>query len=77
MNGGIPPLRDRHLAAGFVLVMYTFIGAFASALFAVGLTGSGGWTAAAAFAGGALGTAFGAWQLRRTPEAERADDAPK
>ncbi|MEW2163341.1 hypothetical protein AB0912_10110 [Streptomyces sp. NPDC007084] len=74
MNGGIPPLRDRYLAAGFIVVMYLLIGALLAGLLGAGFAGSGVWAVAAAVVGGALGAVCGVWRVRRTPEDERADE---
>ncbi|MFI8209425.1 hypothetical protein [Streptomyces werraensis] len=74
MQGGMTPLRNRHLAACFIAVMYLLIGALLAGLLAAALSPSGVWVGAAALMGGALGVGFGAWRLRQTPEDERADD---
>ncbi|MEV7141851.1 hypothetical protein [Streptomyces tauricus] len=74
MSGGLPPLRNRYLAAGFIVVMYSLIGAFLGGLLGTGLSGSAVWAGVAAFVGGALGAAFGVWRIRRTPEEEGLDD---
>ncbi|MEU5205365.1 hypothetical protein AB0H44_20990 [Streptomyces pseudogriseolus] len=74
MQGGMTPLRNRHLAACFIAVMYLLIGALLVGLLAAAISPSGVWAGAAALMGGALGVGFGAWRLRQTPEDERADD---
>lgn len=74
MQGGMTPLRNRHLAACFIAVMYLLIGALLAGLLAAAISPSGVWAGAAALMGGALGVGFGAWRLRQTPEDERADD---
>lgn len=74
MQGGMTPLRNRHLAACFIAVMYLLIGALLAGLLAAALSPSGVWAGAAALMGGALGVGFDAWRLRQTPEDERADD---
>ncbi|GGQ35263.1 hypothetical protein GCM10010233_61250 [Streptomyces pseudogriseolus] len=74
MQGGMTPLRNRHLAACFIIVMCLLIGALLAGLLAAALSPSGVWVGAAALMGGALGVGFGAWRLRQTPEDERADD---
>lgn len=70
----MPPLRNRYLAAGFVVFMYLLIGALLSGLLVGGFSGSDVGAVVAALVGGALGAAFGVWRLHRTPEDERADD---
>lgn len=74
MSGGIPPLKNRYLAAGFIVLMYLLIGALLAGLLAAGLADSDVWAGGAALVGGAIGAAFGVWRLRRTPKNERADD---
>ncbi|MFD0023148.1 hypothetical protein [Streptomyces sp. NPDC058382] len=74
MSGGIPPLRDRRLAAGFIVVMYLLVGATLAGLLVAGLSHSDVGGGVAALVGGVLGAAFAAWRIRRTPEDERADD---
>ena len=74
MQGGMTPLRNRHLAACFIAVMYLLTGALLAGLLAAALSPSGVWAGVAALMGGALGVGFGAWRLRQTPEDERADD---
>ncbi|MFJ5998749.1 hypothetical protein [Streptomyces sp. NPDC092370] len=74
MQGGMTPLRNRYLAACFIVVMYLLVGALLVGLLAAALSPSGMWSGAAALTGGALGAGFGVWRLRRTPEDERADD---
>ncbi|WP_329343067.1 hypothetical protein OG866_42135 [Streptomyces sp. NBC_00663] len=69
MNGGIPPLRDRHLAAGFIILMYLLLGALAAALIVAGFSGSDVMAGVAAVVGGASGAAFGVRRIRRAPEA--------
>ncbi|MFF7311595.1 hypothetical protein [Streptomyces sp. NPDC008137] len=68
------PLRNRYLAACFIVVMYLLVGALLVGLLAAALSLSGVWSGAAALMGGALGAGFGVWRLRRKPEDERADD---
>ncbi|MFK0170522.1 hypothetical protein ACIQU5_17090 [Streptomyces sp. NPDC090306] len=72
-DGGMSPLRNRYLAAGFIVLMYLMIGALAAALLVAGLSGSDMWGVVAAVAGGALGAGFGVWRIRSTPEDERGD----
>ncbi|MEU6763817.1 hypothetical protein ABZ916_14995 [Streptomyces sp. NPDC046853] len=74
MSGGLPPLRDRYLAAGFIVVMYLMAGALVAGLLVVGFSRSDLWGGVAALVGGALGAGFAAWRIRRTPEEEREDD---
>lgn len=74
MSGGIPPLRNRHVAAGFIVFMYLLIGAMLAGLLVTVLSHSDVGGGVAALVGGALGAAFGVWRIRRTPEDERADD---
>ncbi|MFF8478642.1 hypothetical protein [Streptomyces sp. NPDC015414] len=74
MSGGMPPLRNRNLAAGFIVVMYLLIGALLAGLLVAGLSGNDVWAGVAALVGGVLGAVFGLWCLRRTPEDERAGD---
>ncbi|WP_338692670.1 hypothetical protein V2W30_00590 [Streptomyces sp. Q6] len=68
------PFRDRHLAVFFIVLMYVLIGALLAGLIGAVLAGGGLGGTLAAVAGGLLGAAFAAWQIRRTPAAERADD---
>ncbi|WP_189594630.1 hypothetical protein [Streptomyces massasporeus] len=68
------PLRNRYLAACFIVVMYLLVGALLVGLLATALSPSGMWSEAAVLMGGALGAGFGVWRLRRTSEDERADD---
>lgn len=75
VNGGMSPLRDRHLAAGFIVVMYVLLGVLAACLVAAGFAGSDTVAGVAAVVGGLLGGALGVWRIRRTPEDERADDS--
>lgn len=74
MSGGLPPLRDRRLAAGFIVLMYLLIGALLAGLFFAGLSRGDLGGGVAALVGAVLGAAFGVWRIRRTPEDERADD---
>ncbi|MGW5399397.1 hypothetical protein [Streptomyces sp. NPDC003952] len=75
MSGGMPLLRNRRLAAGFVIVMYVMLGALPAGLLGAGFSdGSNVGQGVAVAVGGALGAAFGAWRIRRTPESEREDD---
>ncbi|MES5823257.1 hypothetical protein [Streptomyces sp. RG80] len=74
MSGGIPPLRDRRLAAGFIVVMYLLLGALLAGLAVAGFSGSDAGVGVAAGAGAVLGAVFGGWRIHRTPEGERADD---
>lgn len=74
MNGGMPPMRNRYLAAGFIVFMYLLIGALLAGLLVAVFSGSEVGTGVAALVGGGLGAAFGVWRLHRTPEEERADD---
>ncbi|MGW6054316.1 hypothetical protein [Streptomyces sp. NPDC055189] len=74
MSGGLPPLRDRHLAAGFIVFMYLLAGALLAGLLVTGISRSDLAGGAAALAGGALGAGFAVWRIRRTPEEEREDD---
>ncbi|MGW7262311.1 hypothetical protein [Streptomyces sp. NPDC054842] len=74
MDGGMTPLRNRYLAAGFIVVMYLMVGALLAGLLVAALSAGDVWTRAAALIGGALGVGFGVWRLIRTPEDERADD---
>ncbi|WP_433891258.1 hypothetical protein [Streptomyces sp. CA-111067] len=76
MNGGLPPLRERHMAAVFIVVMYAGLGVLLAGLLALGLGGSSSWGGVAAAAGGIGGAAFGLWMIHRTPEEERMDDSP-
>lgn len=76
MSGGIPPLRDRRLAAGFIVVMYLLLGGLLASLAVAGFSGSDVGVGVAAGVGGLLGAVFGAWRIHRTPEGERADDNP-
>ena len=69
MNGGIPPLRDRHLAAGFIVLMYLLLGALAAALIVAGFSGSDVMAGAAGVVGGVLGAGFGVRRIRRAQEA--------
>lgn len=55
MSGGLPPLRDRHLAAGFIVVMYLLVGALLAGLLVTNLSRSGLGAGVAAVVGGALG----------------------
>ncbi|MFI0718283.1 hypothetical protein [Streptomyces sp. NPDC021224] len=71
MNGGIPPLRDRRLAAGFIVFMYAFVAALMTSLLAAALTRSDVLLGIALGAGVILGAAFGAWRIHRTPEDQR------
>lgn len=73
-GGGIPPLRDRRLAAGFIVVMYTLVGATVAGLLAAVLSHNSAAEVVAGLLGGALGAALALWRIRRTPEEERADD---
>ncbi|MEV8321226.1 hypothetical protein AB0Q95_44470 [Streptomyces sp. NPDC059900] len=75
MSGGLPPLRDRHLAAGFIVVMYVLVGAMVGGVFGAGFARSELWGGVAALVGGALGAGFAVWRIRRTPEEEREDDS--
>ena len=74
MSGGIPPLRDRRLAAGFIVVMYLLLGALLAGLAVAGFSGSDMGVGVAAGVGAVLGAVFGGWRIHRTPESERADD---
>jgi uncharacterized membrane protein YeaQ/YmgE (transglycosylase-associated protein family) len=74
VNGGLPPLRDRHLAAGFIVVMNLLIGALLAGLLATGLSRSDVGGVVAALVGGVGGAAFGVWRIRRIREDERAVD---
>ncbi|MFJ9121924.1 hypothetical protein ACIRJO_41145 [Streptomyces sp. NPDC102394] len=74
MSGGLPLLRNRHVAAVFIVVMYALMGALLSALSAAVLSHGSAWGWAAAVVGGFLGAAFGVWRIRRTPEGECADE---
>lgn len=74
MQGGMTPLRNRYLAACFIVFMYLLVGALLAGLLAAALSPSGVWAGAAALMGGALGAGFGVWRLRRTPKNERAHD---
>ncbi|MFJ9729420.1 hypothetical protein ACIRP3_42490 [Streptomyces sp. NPDC101209] len=74
MSGGLPPLRNRHVAVVFIVVMYALMGALLSALSAAVLSPASAWGWAAAVVGGCFGAAFGMWRIRRTPEGERADE---
>ncbi|MFI9833902.1 hypothetical protein ACIHIX_40165 [Streptomyces sp. NPDC051913] len=69
MNGGIPPLRDRHLAAGFIVLMYLMLGALAAALIVAGFSGSDVTAGVTAVVGGVSGAAFGVRRIRRAEEA--------
>ncbi|NUO42121.1 MAG: hypothetical protein HOV82_08780 [Streptomyces sp.] len=69
MNGGIPPFRDRHLAAGFIVLMYLLLGALAAALIVAGFSGSDVMAGVAAVVGGVSGAAFGVRRIRRAEEA--------
>lgn len=72
LSGGIPPLRDRRLAAVFIVVMYGLLVVAATSLLAVGLLSGNAVQGTAVAAGAVLGAAFGAWRVRRAP-ASRAD----
>lgn len=72
-DGGMPPLRNRYLAAGFIVLMYLMIGSMVAGLVVAGLVGEDVWAAAAAAVGGALGAGLGVWRIRSTPEDERGD----
>ncbi|MER6678497.1 hypothetical protein [Streptomyces sp. NPDC000983] len=74
MSGGIPPLRDRHLAAGFIVVMYLMVAALLAGITVSAFSDSGVAVGSAACAGGVLGAAAGVWRVHRTPEEERADE---
>jgi len=74
VSGGMPPLRDRHLAAGFIVIMYALLGVLAACLIVAGFSGSDTVAGVAAAMGGALGGVLAVWRIRRTPEEERADD---
>ncbi|CAM5483509.1 hypothetical protein GCM10010329_67800 [Streptomyces spiroverticillatus] len=74
MNGGIPPLRDRRFAAAFIVVVHAMVGVFVTGLVVSLLTTSTVVQGAGVLVGGALGAAFAAWRIRRTPEEEREDD---
>lgn len=74
MNGGLPPLRDRRLATGFIVVMYLLVGATLAGLLAAGFVHSDVGGGVTALVGAGLGVAFASWRIRRTPESERADD---
>ncbi|SNX55854.1 hypothetical protein SAMN06272735_0285 [Streptomyces sp. TLI_55] len=76
MNGGISPLRDRHLAAGFIVVMYSLLGALTACLVVAGFSGRDAIAGVAAVVGGTLGGVLGVRRIRRTPADERADDSP-
>ncbi|MBD0738695.1 hypothetical protein [Streptomyces sp. CBMA29] len=71
MNGGIPPLQDRRLAAGFVVFMYASVAALVTILLTAALTRSDILLGIALGAGAILGAAFGAWRIHSTPEDER------
>ncbi|MFF5497568.1 hypothetical protein [Streptomyces aquilus] len=71
MSGGMPPLRDRHLAAGFIVVMYCLLGALAALLIVAAFSGRDTIAGAAGVAGGILGGVLGVRRIRRTPEEER------
>ncbi|MGW3356944.1 hypothetical protein ACWDFL_16210 [Streptomyces bungoensis] len=75
MIGGLPPLRNRHVAAVFILVMYSLLGALLAALIAAGLSRIDVRGSVAVVVGGALGAVFGVWRIRRTPKDERADES--
>ncbi len=75
-GGGLPPLRDRNLAMGFIVVMYVLMGAMVAGLLGVGVSHSEVGTGVAALAGGALGGAFAVWRIRRTSEGERGKGKP-
>ncbi|MFE6331724.1 hypothetical protein ACFVP3_33130 [Streptomyces sp. NPDC057806] len=68
------PLRNRHLAAGFIVVMYALIGGLVAGALAAGVLQSEVGANAGAVVGAVLGAAIGVWRIRRTPEEERADD---
>ncbi|MER7577328.1 hypothetical protein [Streptomyces sp. NPDC126514] len=68
------PLRNRHLAAGFIVVMYLLIGALVVGALAAGLLQSEVGASVAAGVGAVLGAALGVWRIRCTPKEERADD---
>ncbi|MDC2961294.1 hypothetical protein [Streptomyces gilvifuscus] len=70
MSGGLPLLRNRHVAAVFIVVVYALVGALSVTVVSRGSA----WGWAAAVAGGFFGAAFGVWRIRRTPEGERADE---
>lgn len=74
MNGGLPPLRDRHAAAVFIVVMYSLLAALVAGLLAAGFARSDVWRSLIVVVGVTLGAVFGVWRVRRAPEAERADD---
>lgn len=68
------PLRDRHLATGFIVVMFLLLGSLLVSLLVAGFSGSDVGVGVAAVVGGILGAALGVWRIHRTPEEERADD---
>lgn len=70
MSGGLPPLRDRHVAAAFIVVMYLLVGALLAGLLVTGLTRSDAGGIVAALVGGALGAVWGVWRIRRAREDE-------
>ncbi|MFF7445690.1 MULTISPECIES: hypothetical protein [unclassified Streptomyces] len=74
MSGGMAPLRDRHLAMGFIVFMYVLLGSLLASLLVAGLSGSDTGAVVAAVVGGILGAALGVWRIHRTPAEERADD---
>ncbi|MFD5143015.1 hypothetical protein [Streptomyces sp. NPDC058401] len=74
MSGGMPLLRNRRLAAGFIIVMYVMLGALLTGLLVAGFSDGNVGKGVAVVVGGALGAAFGVWRIRRTPENEREDD---
>jgi hypothetical protein len=74
VSGGISPLRDRYLAAGFIIVMYLLLGALLAALIVAGFSGDDVIAGVAAVAGGTLGALTGVWQIRRSGEAGHDDD---
>lgn len=74
MSGGLPLLRNRHVAAVFIVVVYALVGALLGALSVTVVSRGSAWGWAAAVAGGFFGAAFGVWHIPRTPEGERADE---